>query len=123
MKKLFITFFAVLFSLSLCSCGESRELVDMEGSDTGEYYAVTWEDRTYIPFCVVDKNDRGGQIGYVNGDKDNRISEYKEFPAEDWLVSWMPTDGGAMLLKEKNVTEIPEGLTDEYGYSALPDTE
>ena len=77
-------------------------------------YAVIWEDRTYMPFCVVSKNDCGEQIGYVDGDVDNRISEYKGYASEEWLVSWLPMDGGAILLKEQSVVDIPEGLEAEY---------
>lgn len=67
-----------------------------------------------MPFCVVSKNDRGKQIGYVDGDTGDRISGYKDCPLEEWLVSWLPTDGGAMLLKEQSVVEIPDGLEAEY---------
>lgn len=76
--------------------------------------AVVCEDRVYVPFCVVSKSGCGEQIGYVDGDEDDRISEYKGYPAEEWLVSWIQTDGGAMLMKEESVTEIPDGLEAEY---------
>ena len=67
-----------------------------------------------MPFCVVSKNDRGKQIGYVDGDTDDRISEYKGYSPEEWLVSWLPMDGGAILLKEQGVADIPDGLEAEY---------
>lgn len=80
----------------------------------GKWRTVIWEDRTYEPFCVVSKNDRRTQIGYVDGDTNDRISAYKDYPPEEWLVSWLPMDGGAMLLKEQSVTDIPDGLEAEY---------
>ena len=115
-KRLLTIFSAALFMIILSSCGS--ELADMKSCtvDTGisEVRGIVWEGRTYVPFCVVEKSAKGRQIGYVDGDKDDKISEYKGYPAEEWLVSWMKWDGGAMLYKEENVTEIPEGLTAEY---------
>ena len=114
MKKLVLTVL-VLCSLLLVSCGSSgRELIDMRCEAVGGHIEVTWDDRTYVPFCVVSKKDIGEQIGYCNGDRDDRISTYKDYLPEEWLVSWIPQDGGAMLLKEKSVTDIPDGLMDEY---------
>ena len=114
MKKLVSTVL-VLCSLLLVSCSNSgRELIDMRSEVVGDHIEVTWDGRAYVPFCVVSKKDMGEQIGYRNGDRDDRISTYKDYPPEEWLVSWIPQDGGAMLLKEKSVTDIPDGLTDEY---------
>lgn len=116
MKKIFalgLIFCLFLSVLSACE-GQRRELTDMESVIMDGKMAVIWEGRTYTPFCVVSKRDCGEQIGYLNGDTDDRISEYKGYSAEEWLVSWMPTDGGAMLLKEQSVVDIPEGLEAEY---------
>ena len=117
MKKATAALCAVLLSAALCSCAEQTDpdkLCDMQSVITDVGRAVVWEGRTYEPFCVVKKTDRGGQIGYVDGDTDDRISEYKDYPPEEWLVSWLPMDGGAMLLKEQGVTDIPDGLEAEY---------
>lgn len=114
MKKTFV-FVAVLMAvLSLSACGTRSGLADMESVDKDGVRCVVWENRVYAPFCVVSKQDRGAQIGYVDGDRDDRISEYKGYPAEEWLVSWLPMDGGAMLLKEGSVVDIPAGLEKEY---------
>ena len=113
MKKNFIILLMgclLLFS----ACGEQQELVDMESIIINGQWTVTWEDRVYTPFCVVSKNDCGALIGYIDGDTNHRISEFKGCLQEEWLVSWMPMDGGAMLLKEENVVDIPYGLKAEY---------
>lgn len=112
MKRVILLFAAVLLALSLAACG--GKLVDMAASEIDGRWTIQWEGRTYTPFCVVSKGDRGEQIGYINGDKDDRVSTYKEYPAEDWLVCWLPMDGGALLYKEAGVTEIPDGLVREY---------
>ena len=113
--KRFLTLGLALLLILLAACaGQPRDLVDMRSAGVDGKRAVVWEDRIYVPFCVVSKNDRGRQVGYVNGDTNDRISEYKGYPPEEWLVSWLPTDGGAMLLKEQGVVDIPYGLEAEY---------
>lgn len=115
MKKIvaFVSLFVLL--LSLAACGRQKsDLVDMASTSVDGKYCIIWEGRTYAPFCVVSKKDCGEQIGYVDGDTDDRISEYKGYSVEEWLVSWMPMDGGAMLLKEQSVVDIPDGLEAEY---------
>ena len=115
MKKMIAFASLVMLMLSLTACGgQQRDLVDMESTSADGKWAIVWEDRTYVIFCVVSKKDCGEQIGYVDGDTDNRISEYKGYPPEEWLVSWLPMDGGAMLLKEQSVVDIPDGLEAEY---------
>ncbi len=106
---------ALLAVLLLGGCAGKENLLDLQSTDSGEYRGIVWEDRVYWPFCVVSKQERGKQIGYVDGDTDDRVSAYGDYPVEEWLVSWMPMDGGAMLLKEESVTEIPPGLEREYG--------
>lgn len=70
-----------------CTCGEKQELVDMSTIERGEYTAIIWEDRTYMPFCVIPKNDCGTQIGYLNGDADDRVCEYKDYPSNEWMMA------------------------------------
>lgn len=115
MKKSLVFVFILGLMISLTACGEQHgELVEMESVIIDNLRCIIWADRTYTPFCVVSKDDRGIQIGYVDGDKDDRISEYKGHSADEWLVSWLPMDGGAMLLKEERVVDIPDGLEKEY---------
>lgn len=116
MRKKIILACALLWCavLLLSACGAKRELVDMEQVQAGDHLEIHWEGRTYVPFCVVSKADRGEQIGYLNGDTDDRISAYKTYPPEEWLVGWLPMDGGALLWKETSVVDIPDGLVQEY---------
>ena len=105
---------ALLLALLLYGCGTSRELVDMRSVIQDDLRCIVWEDRIYVPFCVVSKQNRGAQVGYVDGDRDDRVSAYKDYPTDEWLVSWIPMDGGAMLMKEESVVDIPDGLEKEY---------
>lgn len=105
---------AILFLFVLAACGQKQYLVEMDSVILDNGRGIVWEDRTYELFCVVSKKDCGEQIGYVDGDTDDRVSEYKGHAVEEWIINWIPTDGGAMLLKEQSVIDIPEGLEQEY---------
>ena len=100
-----------------CACGGKQELVDMSTSVNGEYAAIIWEGKTYVPFCAVSKNDCGAQIGYVDGNTDDKVCQYKDYSTEEWVANYIAVDGGAMLLKEENVTDIPDGLESEYKWN------
>lgn len=115
MKYVRKCFLSILLFVVFVSCArQQHDLVNMRSISLDGKRGVIWEDRIYVPFCVVSKNDCGKQIGYVDGDTDDRVSEYKGYSPEEWLVSWLPMDGGAMLLKEQGVVDIPDGLEEEY---------
>ena len=80
MKKV-LSIFVVSFMLLLCAC--SDDLINMTSSDNGEVLSIIWEDRIYQPFCVVSKNDCGKKIGYLDNNKDNVISIYKDLSQEE----------------------------------------
>lgn len=110
MKKLLFIFIPVM--MLFCSCNE--KLTSMTRTDNGEYTSIVWDDKTYIPFCVVSKSDCSKKIGCIDGDTDDVISLYKNLSPDEWLANYLTMDGGAMLYKEVNVTEIPDGLQSEY---------
>ncbi|MDE6539933.1 MAG: hypothetical protein K2K66_07065 [Ruminococcus sp.] len=110
MKKFLFILMSVM--MLLCSCHE--KLTSMTRTDNGEYTSIVWDDKTYIPFCVVSKSDCGKKIGCINGDTDDIISLYKDLSPDEWLANYLTMDGGAMLYKEVNVTNIPDGLQSEY---------
>ena len=111
MKKIL---FILIASLMLLLCACNNNLINMTSSDNGESTSIIWEDRIYKPFCVVSKNDCGKKIGYLNNEKDNVISIYKDLSQEEWIANYLTVDGGAMLYKEINVTDIPDGMQSEY---------
>ena len=119
MKKIRAWVFAVLMAVVLCACGEEQEqeLADISTVEGEGYVAIIWEERTYVPFCVVSKNDCGALIGYRDGDTSDRVCEYKDYPSNEWIANYLTVDGGAMLYKEINVTDIPDGLQSEYEWN------
>jgi len=118
-KKLYgIVYLCSLVSIMLYACGKNTNLIDMSTSENDEYTAILWEDRTYVPFCTISKNDCGTQIGYLNGESNDRICEYKDYPTDEWIANYLTVDGGAILFKEVTVTNIPDGLESEYGWNS-----
>lgn len=116
MKRIGSLLTALFLLVALCAC-EAQELVDMKTKENEEYLAIVWEERIYVPFAVVSKGDCGRQIGYLNGDRNNRVCEWKGHRAEEWLVNYLTMDGGAMLFKEQSVTNLPQGLESEYPWN------
>ena len=118
-KKLYgIVCLCSLVSILLYACGKNTNLIDMSTAESDEYRAVIWEDRTYVPFCTISKNDCGTQIGYLNGETSDRICEYKDYPTDEWIANYLTIDGDAILFKEVNATNIPDGLASEYGWDS-----
>lgn len=91
----------------------------MTAQDNKEYVSILWEDRIYVPFCAVDNADKRNQIGIVNGDKNDQVFEYKDYSPDDWLISFYKSGemDGSMLMKEINVTAIPDNLTSDYEWN------
>lgn len=116
MKKLALLITALLLMLILCSCDSPKDLVEMTTESRGGLSVTIWEDRVYVPFCVISKRDCGELLGFCDGDEDDTVYAYLDYPPEEWLVSAWKYDSGAMLLKEESVTDIPDGLVQEYSY-------
>ena len=117
MKRFSFLIAILLLTLTFCSCGSPKDLVEMTTESRGGLSVTIWEDRVYVPFCVISKRDCGELIGFCDGDEDDTVYAYLDYPPEEWLVSAWKYDSGAMLLKEESVTDIPDGLVQEYFYN------
>ena len=67
---------------------ENKKLENMTTQYTDNYVSIIWEDRTYIPFCAIDNSEKGIQIGIVNGDKNDRVYEYRAHSTDEWIISF-----------------------------------
>lgn len=121
MRKIAYIIFACLFIITMCSCGqaESTELQNMTTMKTNDYTAIVWEDKIYIPFCAAENNRRGKQIGIVNDDVNDRVYEATGLSTDQWIISYYNSGmmDSSMLMKEKNLTDIPEGFYSEYEWN------
>ena len=113
MKKIFSIIAIVVLIASLCACSQQ----DLENMSTGNgdgYKTIVWGDKTYVPYGPLSAyGDRGKQIGIVDGDKDYKAYERKGYSTDEWIVTAIPYDA-PMLMREINVTDIPEGRQSEY---------
>lgn len=120
MKKsiYFISMFLLMIMLSACS-QTNNKLENMTTENNDNYVSIVWEGRTYVPFCGINNNEKGKQIGIVNGDKKDQVYEYKEHSTDDWIISFYKSGemDSSMLMKEINVTEIPNNLESEYEWN------
>lgn len=116
MKKIFSIIVIVVLIASLCACSQ-QDLADMtSGTDDG-VATIVWGDKTYVPYGALSAYaDRGKQIGIVDGDKDHKVYECKGYSTDEWIVTAFPYDA-AMLYREINVTDIPEGWESEYEWN------
>ena len=82
----------------------------------GEYSSVVYEEREYLPFAPCSPRERTAYLGYVGEDEADEIYSYKDYDTDEWLVSYLNSGmmADCMLIKEKNTTNIPDGLSSEY---------
>lgn len=117
MKKTLL-FIAIISALifSLCACSR-KNLDNMSQKVCDGYTAIVWNDKTYVPYgALAGYGERGKQIGIVDGNKDDRVYELKGYSVDEWIVQAFPHDA-AMLLREINVTDIPDGWKSEYEWN------
>ena len=94
--------------------GNSDTLADIKSFDEDGYQKFVWEDRIYAPFCTVSSGNCGQVIGCVDGKNYDIVSQYSNYPVTDWIANYFPNDGGAILYKAENVTDIPNDIVEEY---------
>ena len=84
-----------------------------------DYDYIIYQGREYVPYCAYSPNEREKYLGYVEGNKQDEIYTVKGYLEENWLISYLDSGmmNDCMLLKEKNVTDIPDGLTSEYEWN------
>lgn len=121
MKKARVIGILVCLIITLCSCGKNEKgLVNMSTLDRSQYRAIAWDAKVYAPYCEISSDERGDQIGIVNGNVNSQIYEYSNHHVDDWII-WFyssgETEGSSMLMRELSVTEIPDGLHSEYNWN------
>ena len=102
----------------LCACSTQHNLVEMNTKEENSYVAIIWDDKTYVPYCAFSKSDCGRQIGIVDGDKDDKVFEYKGYSSDEWIINYYANNMDTiMLLREIDVTDIPDNLHSEYEWN------
>lgn len=115
MRKIGVLIANIFLIVSLCACAK-EELANMTTSQGEGYTAIIWDERTYLPYCAISKSDCEEQIGFVNNDKKDKVYAYGNYSTNEWIINAYVMDS-AMLYKEQDVTEIPDGLSSEYDWN------
>ncbi len=117
MKRMLSALLIFLVVLSLFACSK-QELANMTTELKDEYAAIVWENRTYVPYGALSAyGERGQQIGIVDGDETYKVYECKGYSSDEWIVTALPHDP-AMLYREIDVTDIPNGWQSEYQWNS-----
>ena len=116
MKKVISFAMAALLIVLLCACS-GQNLTNMASGTYDGENGIVWGDKIYVPYGpLAAYGDRGKQIGIVDGDKGHKVYECKGYSADEWIAAALPYDA-AMLYREINVTDIPEGWKSEYEWN------
>lgn len=116
MKKKILTTMILCLSILMIGCNQNKNLESMSYITTKDYTAIKWNEKIYIPFCTVDNDQRGKQIGIVDNDKNDKVYEYKGYPTDEWIISFYYSGemDNSMLMREISVIDIPDNLQSEY---------
>lgn len=120
MKKSIYFIGICLLMIMLSACGQkNNKLENMTTQSNADYTSIIWGDRVYVPFCDINNSEQGAQIGIVNGDKNYQVYEYKGHSTDDWIIEFYKSGemDTSMLMKEINITEIPDNLQSDYKWN------
>lgn len=108
-----------VFAWSNLHAFDKSNPIIFEKSEAEEYSYIIYQDREYVPYCAFSSREREKYLGYVGDDKQDEIYTVKGYSEEEWLISYLDSGmmNDCMLLKEKNVTNIPDGLSSEYKWN------
>lgn len=79
------------------------------------YAYIVYNGKEYVPYSAISSTDRGKYLGYIKDNEVEKVYKFKDYSQDEWLISY--SMGESMLYKEKNTTNIPEGLTSEYEWN------
>ena len=97
---------------------KSNPIIFKEQSNDN-YASIIYDGREYVPYCPYNPKEREKYLGYVGNDKNNEIYTVTKYSEKEWLINYIDSGmmNDCMLLKEKNVTNIPEGISSEYEWN------
>lgn len=98
---------------------ENIDPIVFEKYSNEEYSYIVYDGKEYIPYSSISPTERDCYLGYVKDDEQDEIYTCKKYSEEEWLISYLNSGlmNYCMLLKEKNVTYIPDRLSSEYEWN------
>lgn len=118
MKKTLLTIILcgiLVLTLSGCGYDKSNPIIFEKGTNE-EYSYIIYQSKEYLPYTACNSKYITKYLGYIKDDKQDEIYTFKDYFEEEWLADVLNTGATkeCMLYKEKNVTNIPDGLSSEY---------
>lgn len=101
----------------------NQEPVIFQQKENEDYVSIIWNDREYVPYCAISPAEREEYLGYMEDDPDMEIYELDGYSSEEWIIDYLnlKSCGEAMLYKEVNVRDIPDGFSSEYEWNHMED--
>lgn len=120
MKKKTLLCVVLLFCVTGCRFDKSNPII-FEKAETDEYVFVIYKDKEYVPYSTCNPKDMTKYIGYVEDDQHDEIYTFKNYSKEEWIINYLNSGemNSCMLMKEKDVVEIPDGLSSEYDWNHM----
>lgn len=98
------------------ACGSNKDAIVFTEKVNDQYASVVWNDKEYVPFsAVLSSEDMGNYLGYMENEVEMKVYGYKDYSNEEWIIT--SGYGCAMLYRETNVQNIPNGLVSEYDWN------
>ena len=119
-KQIMFSLILIVGSLILLTgCQDKSNPIIFQKESNEEYAYIIYEGKEYVPYCAIFNNDRGEYLGHIKDDEQEEIYTYKSYSKDEWFISFnkIGLGGESMLFKEKNVTNIPDGLSSEYNWN------
>lgn len=121
---------ALLLSFSLlcltgCSSPAAKEVQDqtlIQYEEVVNADATTLKEgrREYVPFSRADASQVGKKIGTIalsGQDQPQSVHELKGQPRDQWIVTTGEDGKNAMIYREMDVTDYPDGFVSEYPWN------
>ena len=76
----------VCLCISACEKTANGNFSSYTISEAEGFQTLLIDDKVFVPFTSVSPADCGNQIGIVGADSKDKIYEYKDFSADEWII-------------------------------------
>lgn len=124
MKKIYkFTLCLSLITALLCGCAQkgSDELLEFQSIKHDNAIYIVYGEIEYQYYGLPDQADMGDQLGILDGNENDGIYSFRDFPTEDFIVEYLYSGlmDSPVLYRAVGCTTEPEGVYVEE--AKLPD--
>lgn len=126
MKQVYkITICLLLLAALLSGCGQknAKELLEFQSTKHDNEVYIVYGEMEYQYYGLPDQADMGERLGILDGDENDGIYSFRDFPTEDFIVEYLYSGlmDSPVLYRAINCAIEPEGVYISE-VSELPDT-